>query len=159
MSTVLSGPSQIVTRAPTGEAPESAIARDMVRRAVPVAAVLIAVSTVGWGMAGMTSSAFAAGLVVVNFLASAWLLATTARISYALLMGAALGGYLIRMGIIAGAVFAVRDAGWVELVPLGLTLVVAHLGLLFWELRYVSMSLAFPGLKPMDGNNKEIAPR
>ena len=26
--------------------------------------------------------------------------------------------------------------------------VVSHLGLLFWELRYVSISLAHPGLKP-----------
>jgi len=32
--------------------------------------------------------------------------------------------------------------------PLGLTIIFAHLGLLFWELRYVSLSLAFPGLKP-----------
>jgi hypothetical protein len=28
------------------------------------------------------------------------------------------------------------------------TLLVTHLGLLFWELRYVSASLAFPALKP-----------
>jgi hypothetical protein len=42
----------------------------------------------------------------------------------------------------------VRDAGWVELVPLGLTLIVTHLGLLAWEARSVSASLAFPALKP-----------
>jgi len=36
----------------------------------------------------------------------------------------------------------------VEMVPLGLTLVATHLGLLIWEARYVSLSLAFPGLKP-----------
>jgi hypothetical protein len=46
------------------------------------------------------------------------------------------------------AVWVVRDASWVELVPLGLTIVVTHLGLLFWEMRYVSATLAFPGLKP-----------
>ena len=27
-------------------------------------------------------------------------------------------------------------------------MIVTHLGLLFWETRYVSASLAFPGLKP-----------
>jgi len=42
----------------------------------------------------------------------------------------------------------VKDAAWVELWPLGLTLIVTHLGLLLWETRYVSASLAFPGLKP-----------
>ena len=29
-----------------------------------------------------------------------------------------------------------------------MTLIVAHLALLLWETRYVSASLAFPGLKP-----------
>ena len=32
--------------------------------------------------------------------------------------------------------------------PLGLTLIVTHLGLLIWETRHVSASLAYPGLKP-----------
>ena len=31
---------------------------------------------------------------------------------------------------------------------LGFTLVGAHLGLLFWETRYVSLQLAAPGLRP-----------
>ena len=41
-----------------------------------------------------------------------------------------------------------KDASWMELWPMGLTLVIAHLGLLWWETRYVSASLAYPGLKP-----------
>ncbi len=39
-------------------------------------------------------------------------------------------------------------AALLALVPLGLTIIVSHLGLLFWEMRFVSASLAFPGLKP-----------
>jgi len=42
----------------------------------------------------------------------------------------------------------VRDASWMSLPALGTTLVLTHLGLLFWEMRYVSLSLAHPGLKP-----------
>ncbi|MGA0766684.1 MAG: hypothetical protein ACO32R_07845, partial [Ilumatobacteraceae bacterium] len=57
-------------------------------------------------------------------------------------------GYLARMALVAVAVFVVRNLEWVELMPLGLTIILAHLGLLFWELRYVSLSLAYPGLKP-----------
>jgi hypothetical protein len=57
-------------------------------------------------------------------------------------------------------VLLVRDAGWVEPLALGLTLVVAHLGLLFWELRYVSISLAHPGLKPgVPTSSKETSSR
>jgi hypothetical protein len=42
----------------------------------------------------------------------------------------------------------VHDAGWISLPLLGATIIVTHLGLLVWELKYVAMSLAFPGLKP-----------
>ena len=49
---------------------------------------------------------------------------------------------------IGHAVLLAKDASWMELWPMGLTLVIAHLGLLWWETRYVSASLAYPGLKP-----------
>jgi hypothetical protein len=59
-----------------------------------------------------------------------------------------LGGFAVRMGLVTAVLYAVRDAPWVNMVALGVTVIVTHLGLLFWELRYVSASLAFPGLKP-----------
>ena len=42
----------------------------------------------------------------------------------------------------------VKDAGWISRPALGLTIIVTHLGLLAWELKYVAASLAYPGLKP-----------
>ena len=82
------------------------------------------------------------------FALAAALLSWTARISLGLMMGAALFGYLLRLGLVFLAVWLVVDQPWVDVVPLGLTLIITHLGLLAWELRYVSASLAFPGLKP-----------
>ena len=76
------------------------------------------------------------------------LIAWSARISLALLMGAVLFGYLLRLGILLAAVLVVRDAGWISLPALGATIIVTHLGLLVWELKYVAASLAYPGLKP-----------
>ena len=137
-----------LTTAVPGAAPETEIARDLARHAVPVAPVLVALCAIVWGLDGALSSAYAVTLVVVNFLVAAALMAWAARISVAMLMGAVLGGYLLRLGALTVAVLAVRDAGWVELMPLGLTLVVTHVGLLVWETRRVSLSLAFPGLKP-----------
>jgi hypothetical protein len=64
------------------------------------------------------------------------------------MMGAILFGYLIRLGLIFLAVYLVRDAGWISLPALGTAIIVTHLGLLVWELKYVAMSLAYPGLKP-----------
>nr|MBA2624798.1 ATP synthase subunit I [Acidimicrobiia bacterium] len=87
-------------------------------------------------------------LVAANFLASAGLIAWAVRISPAALMAAVLGGFLVRLGALAGIVSLVRDQAWVELTPLLFTVLIAHLGLLVWETRYVPLSLAYPGLKP-----------
>ena len=64
------------------------------------------------------------------------------------MMGATLFGYLIRLGLIAVAVLLVKDAAWISLPALGATIIVTHLVLLIWELKYVAISLAYPGLKP-----------
>ena len=132
----------------TGPSPEAEITRDIVKRGLIAAPVLIGASWLIWGDAGAWSSAYGLGLVLCNFMIAAGLVATTARISYALMMAATLFGYVLRLGIVALAVMLVRNEPWVDLVALGLTLVVTHLGLLFWEMRYVSATLAFPGLRP-----------
>lgn len=129
-------------------APESELAFDMAKRALPAAVLPIGVCAAVWGFAGAASAAYAVALVVLNLLAASWTLSTAAKIGEAAIMGAALFGYLIRLGFIFAAVWPVKDAGWVEPVALGVTLIVTHLGLLVWELRYVSASLAHPGLRP-----------
>lgn len=126
---------------------ERDVALDLVRRGVFAAPVLVAGSWLIWGSAGGWSSLFAVGLVLVNFLLAALILGWAARVSLAALMGAALGGYILRLGLITVAVLAVRHQAWVKAMPLGLTLIVTHLGLLLWETRYVSISLAAPGLR------------
>jgi hypothetical protein len=138
----------ILSMRDTGPAPEAALVRDIVRRGLISSPVFLGVSAAFWGLNGAYSCAFALVIVFANFGLAAALVAYTARISYALMMGAMMFGYLLRMGLVALAVFAVRNLDWVEFIPLGMTIIVAHLGLLFWELRYVSLSLAYPGLKP-----------
>ena len=131
-----------------GPAVEMEVARDLLRRGLWAAPVLIALFGAIWGINGAISTAYAIVLVGLNFLLAAAMLAWTARISIALMMGTALFGYLMRLGLIFVAVWVVRDASWVSIVPLCLAIIITHLGLLFWEMRYVSATLAFPGLKP-----------
>jgi len=131
-----------------GPAPEGQLVRDMIKRAAWAGPVLVLVFGLIWGVGGALSTAYGIVLVCVNFALAAALDAWAARISVAMLGAAALFGFLIRLGLIFAAVLLVRDAWWVELVPLGITLIVTHLGLLFWEMKYVSASLAYPGLKP-----------
>lgn len=146
-----------VTTVPTvdGDAPEAVIARDMVKRAVVVGPVLIVTFGLIWGVDGALSTAYGLAIVVANFVLAAAMLTWAARISTAFVMGAALFGYLIRLTLIFLAIFLVRNASWVELVPLGVTVIATHLALLFWEMRRVSLSLAFPALKPAATQSKE----
>ena len=102
-----------------------------------------------WGLDGVWSSMYGIGLVLANFALAAAVIALTIRISFTMMLGGVLFGYLFRLGLIFVAVFAVRDAGWISLPALGATIIVTHLGLLVWELKYVALSLAYPGLKPL----------
>jgi hypothetical protein len=131
-----------------GPAPEVDVSRDISKRGLLAAPVIIAVCFVLWGADGAWSAAYGIAIVLANFVLSAAIIATTARISLGLMMGAVLFGYLIRLGLIFIAVWLVKDAGWVSLPALGTTIIVTHLGLLAWELKYVAISLAHPGLKP-----------
>ncbi|MCU1354600.1 MAG: hypothetical protein JWM89_18 [Acidimicrobiales bacterium] len=140
----------VFTARDLGPAPEQEVARDLLRRGLYLLPVALLIGFVGWRMAGVASVAFAVGLVLVNFWAAAAVLGWAARISLGLLMGVSLFGFLVRLALISVAVLSVRNQGWVRPVPLGVTLVVAHLGLLLWETKFVSASLAFPGLKPSE---------
>jgi hypothetical protein len=115
---------------------------------LPVLPVLVLVAGLIWGPDGAASGAFAAVLVLGNLALSAILLSRAARISLALLIGAALGGFILRLFLLAAAVWMVKDQPWIDITALGITLIVTHLGLLIWETRHVSASLAYPGLKP-----------
>jgi hypothetical protein len=131
-----------------GPAVERQVAADMIKRALPVAPVLLVVAGLIWGLDGVWSAAFGIGLVLLNFALAAAIMAWAARISLVVLMASVMFGYIARLALITVVVLLVHDQSWVAIVPLGLTIIVTHLGLLLWETKYVSASLAFPGLKP-----------
>ena len=133
-----------------GPSPEVDVSKDLSKRGLIAAPVIIAVCGVIWGGDGAWSSAYAVAIVLANFLLAATIIATMARISLAAMLGGVLFGYLIRLGLIFLAVWVVKDAGWISLPALGATILVTHLGLLVWELKYVALSLTYPGLKPSD---------
>lgn len=139
--------SVLTTGAVEGPPVERMIVADMLRRGWPALLALVGLGAF-WGLGGVASSAFGVGLAVANAAVAAALVSGAARVSLGLLYAAALGGYLVRLGLITVAVLAVVDQAWVEVIPLSGALVTAHLGLFIWEARFVSTQLAFPGLKP-----------
>ncbi len=139
-------------RAPVPDAPavERELAFDMLKRGVWFAPLVVIAATVIWRTAGASSAGVAIALVLVNLVLAAVALSWAARRSLNMLMVVALGGFAVRMGLVTAVLLLVKDEPWIDLVALGVTVLVTHLGLLFWELRYVSASLAFPVLKPKE---------
>jgi hypothetical protein len=131
-----------------GEPVELEVSIDMVKHGLLAAPAVLGLAGLVWGSAGAWSAALAMALVLVNFGLSAMLISSTARISLGLMMGATLFGYLVRLGLILLVVLMVRDASWISRPALGATIIVTHLGLLLWELKYVAITLAHPGLGP-----------
>ncbi|MGI9606598.1 MAG: ATP synthase subunit I [Acidimicrobiales bacterium] len=129
-------------------APEREIAHDMVRRAVLVGPVMLVVLGSIWGVSGALSAALALGLVIVNFLIASSLITWGARISPQMLMSTVLGGYVLRLALLTAVVLPIRHADWFSVAPFAIALIVTHLGLLVWEMRFVSATIAFPGLAP-----------
>jgi hypothetical protein len=136
------------TPLPEAPAVEKAIALDMLKRGLPVAPVAVVVAALFGGADIAASVAYGIAIVLVNLLLSALMLGWAARQTPTILMMVALGGFFVRMGIVTAAILAVKDQDWVALTPLAVAVLVASLGLLFWELRYVSLSFTYPGLKP-----------
>ncbi|CAN5118538.1 hypothetical protein BH18ACT4_BH18ACT4_10060 [soil metagenome] len=127
---------------------EQQLAFDMVRRGLPVAPLLVLVAGLVWGADGVWSALLAVGLVLTNLVLSALALGWAARRSTGWLMATALGGFLARMVLVSAVLMVVRHEPWIELTALGVLVLVTHLGLLFWETRFVSASLAFPAMAP-----------
>jgi hypothetical protein len=140
---------------------ERRIAVDLARRGLLVAPVIVLVAGLLRGADGAASAALGLAVLVLNFLAAAISLEWGARRGGNALFAVALGGFLFRMvSILVVILLAQALFGWVDVVVLGVTLFLTHLGLLFWELRSVSFSLAAPGLqrdRPTPSARKENA--
>ncbi len=127
---------------------ELRIASDMVKRGMFAAPIIVIAGGLIWGRAGAFSAAFGLALVFFNFLLAASIVSWAARISTTLVMAVSMFGYFARLALMFAIVYPFRNEPWISRYSLGLTMLIAHLGLLIWEIRFVSISLAYPGLKP-----------
>ena len=126
---------------------ERNIAIDIVKRSVYFIPILLIGGAIFGGGKGVASTAFAIFIVLANFLLSAFALSWSARVSFVALGIAAMFGFLIRLGLITAAVLLVRNQSWVSIPILGIMIVVTHLALLIWELRFVSLSFSSAGVR------------
>lgn len=145
--------SVVANRPPDAPPVEWEMATDMVRRSLPFAPAPVALGALFYGVDGALSAAFGVVLVLANLVAAGALMVWGAKRSLGVLAGVAVGGFALRLAVLVLVLSLVKDLSWVEMVPLGLTVVAAQVGLLWWETRHLSLSLAYPGLKPPLGRS------
>jgi hypothetical protein len=127
---------------------EREVALDIVRRGAMIAPAIVLVATLARGWNGAASAGIAIGIVLLNFIAAAAIMTRAAQSGPTAIGAAALGGYIVRLAVVLLALVLLRHRSWIDLPTLGFVLVGTQLGLLFWEMKYVSLTLAAPGLRP-----------
>lgn len=136
-----------LTLPPASANHEGLIARHMARHAVMVAPAVVLLAGLIRGGDGAISAAIGLALCAANFLLAAQILSWAARRGIGALYGAIFGGFVIRLAVLTVIVLALEPVSFIDVPVLVLTLAIAHLALLVWETRYVSLTLAAPGLK------------
>jgi hypothetical protein len=136
------------TTVPETDRIELRIALDLAKRAAVVAPVLVLAMGLWRGPDAAGAVVLALAVVVGNWVLAAWSLGWAARNSPGLLMGVALFGFIARLALITAIGVGIKELDIVDWPVFCGTLLAAYAGLLIWELRYVSFSLAHPGLKP-----------
>lgn len=127
---------------------EREIARDIVRRGLLVAPLIVLVLGLVRGWAGALGAAIALGVVCANFLASAWVIDRLAKLGPNALFAGVMVGWIMRMTVVVVVLLVCKNSDAIDFPVLGFTIFGTHLGLLFWEAKHVSLTLAAPGLKP-----------
>lgn len=112
---------------------ESILARHTVARVVYVGPVLVAIFAVIGGWTGAWSAALGIALVIANFLLAGAILSVSARISLQAYHAAALIGFILRLGLFAGAAYLIAALVDVDRLAFGISVVIGYLTLLVIE--------------------------
>lgn len=130
-------PQPITTRI-QGPDVEAILARHMVARVVWVGPPLIALFWIIRGFEGALGAFAGVAIVAVNFLLAGVILSMTARVSLGLYHAAALVGFFVRLGLIAGSMLLVAAVTPVDRPAMAISALVGYLILLTWEAVAVS---------------------
>jgi len=109
------------------------MARSIVRRAIIVGPILVAVAGLLRGIDGLIAAALGVVIVVGYYALTGLLLSRTARISLAAYHAGVLFGFFIRLALIMVTMFGIARIFEVDRLALGFTVIAAYLGLLVWE--------------------------
>ena len=112
---------------------EAALARQIVKRTLVVGPIAVAIAWLIRGPDGALAAALGVAIVVGNFVLSGWLLSRALKISLPVYHAAALFGFLLRLALIAGAMFAAAALLDLDRYAMGIAAVGSYLVLLTLE--------------------------
>ena len=115
--------------------------RELVRRVLPFALPAIAVAYAAGSLASAgaaRSAAIGVAVVVLNFVAYALSLAWAARISPTVLVGVALGGFVVRLGAVLLVLVLLDRISWFSPLAFAAALVPSTVALLAFEAKVIS---------------------
>ncbi len=123
---------------PAGGGVELRLARSAAIFLVVLGIPVIGVAGLAAGAAGAASAAIGATVVIGMFLMAGATMSWAARIGPAALMGAVLGGYLVRLVVYALLIILLRPVQWLSGPSLAISTAVLLVAVLAWEVRVVS---------------------
>ena len=112
---------------------ESVIARRAISRSVYLAVPLLAACWLLRGPAGAVAGALGLVTIVFNLLLAGWLLSRGMRISLTMYHAAALVGFFLRMGLIAGTMLLVVRFVEIDRLAFGISAVISYVVLIALE--------------------------
>ena len=116
--------------------------RELIRRispfALPAAVVAFAAGALLDDAAAGWSAAIGIAVVTANFLANAWSMAWAASISPVVVYAVGLGGFVLRLMVIAVAILLLQQLDWFSVVAFVAALVPATVALLVMEMKLLS---------------------
>ena len=112
---------------------EAIIGKNIAKRSLIVAPILIAIFALTGGWLGAVSAAIGVAIVVANFVVGGYILATAAGVSLSMYHAAALFGFFIRLGLITLTMVLVVSVADIDRVAMGVSAVVSYLVLLSLE--------------------------
>ena len=120
------------------DAVELRLARSAALFLVVLGAPVIGIAALFAGWPGAASAGIGTAVVIGMFLMAGATMSWAARISPAALMGAVLGGYLVRLMIYAGLIVLLRPVPWLSGTSLAISTAVLLVAVLAWEVRVAS---------------------
>jgi hypothetical protein len=112
---------------------EAIIGKNIAKRAVFVAPILMVVFGLFRGWEGAIAAAIGVAIVAGNFVLAGFIMSTAARLSLSLYHAAALFGFIIRLGLITVSMLLIAAVTDIDRLAMGISVVVSYLVLLSWE--------------------------